>query len=338
MNDTDEHKHRSLERFRLGGILGEGADMQVFAATDVESGLKCVVKRPHPSLISRNIHDDVERRMALQAELRSKGGVTAGLPRLLTVTAPDTFGWYFGDEMPYSYVVQVEERAVGIPLLGSIADQVRGHPVGLPLNLFALHPSTRHIERDIESPALTVLGVIEQCLELGFLAGDLGPRNLFYSPGTGRATAIDLGALREPQPKSARWPAFDLNNILFEFFLFYTTPDGHPTSADGYTHVSEQRLAGSLERMVTSMVEKYSTLANAGQRASAVAILTNLAERHYQSVGEFRSDFEVYLTESVREPRSETVNCAWSSAMERLREPYWTKYLFDADSELADYS
>ena len=338
MNDKDKSPHRDLERFQLGGLLGEGADMQVFAATDVESGLPCVVKRPHPSLISRNIHDDVERRMSLQAELRSEGGVWAGLPGLLTVTAPDAFGWYFGDDLSNSYAVQVEERAVGIPLLGSVADQVRGHPVGLPLNLFILHPSTMHIERCIENPTLTVLRIIEQCLELGLLAGDLGPRNLFYSPGTGRATVIDLGALRRPEPKSARSPEFDLNNILFEFFQFYTTPAEHPTSSDDYTRVSEHRLVGSLERMVQSMVEKYSALTNSQQRDSAQTILTGLAERRYQSVGEFRTDFEVYLEEAVREPPSEYVNGAWSTAVERLREPYWTKYLFHADSELANYT
>ena len=151
MNYKGTSPHHSLERFHLGDVLGEGADMQVFAATDLESGQQCVVKRPHPSLIARNIHDDVERRMTLQAELRSEGGVSAGLPGLLTFTAPDTFGWYFGDDPGNPYAVQVEERAVGIPLLGSVADQVRGHPVGLPLNLFALHPSNRHIERGIET-------------------------------------------------------------------------------------------------------------------------------------------------------------------------------------------
>ena len=175
MTDLDLSPPRDLERFRLGDVLGEGADMQVFAATDVESGAQCVVKRPHPSLISRNIHDDVERRMTLQAELRSNGGVCAGVPRLLTVTASDTFSWYFGDDHASPYVVQVEERAPGIPLLGSVGDQVRGHPIGLPLNLFVLFPSTGHIRRNLENPALTALSIIEQCLESGYLAGDLGP-------------------------------------------------------------------------------------------------------------------------------------------------------------------
>ncbi len=311
--------------------------MQVFAATDVESELQCVVKRLHPSLISRNIHDDVERRVTLQAELRSEGGVSAGLPGLLTVTESDDFRWYFGDELGAPYVVLVEERAVGIPLLGSVGDQVRGHPVGLPLNLFALHPSAAHIERDIDNPALSVLDIIERCHESGFLAGDLGPRNLFYSPGTGRATAIDLGSLRRPVPESARSPAFDLNNTLFEYFLFYTTPNERPASPDDYTHVGEQRLVGPLERMAMSMSEKYSNLADSGQRSCAEAILSNLAERRYRSVGEFRPDFEAYLAEAVREPQSEDLNCAWSSGLERLREPYWSRYLFDADSELAHY-
>ena len=311
--------------------------MQVFAATDIESGVQCVVKRPHPSLISRNIHDDVERRMTIQAELRSSGGVSAGLPRLLATTASDAYSWYFGDNPGNSYVVLVEERAAGIPLLGSVGDQVRGHPVALPLNLFALHPSTMHIERNTGSPSITVLEIIEQCIDSGLLAGDLGPRNLFYSPGSGLATAIDIGALRAPQASSARSPGLDLNDILFEFFQFYTTADGPPSSSDGYAHVSEQRHVGPLERMVRSMSEKYSTLANVGQRSSAQSILNSLGERRYQSVGEFRSDFEVYLAESVQESHSETVDDAWSSAMERLREPYWTKYLFDADAELAHY-
>ena len=312
--------------------------MQVFAATDVETGAQCVVKRPHPSLISRNIHDDVERRMTLQAGLRSTGGVIAGVPKLLTITASDTFNWYFGDDHVNSYVVQVEERARGIPLLGSVGDQIRGHPVGLPLNLFVLFPSTRHIERDFDNPALTVLGIIERCLESGYLAADLGPRNVFYSPGTGLTTAIDLGSLMRPVPKGARSPALDLNNILFEFFLFYTTPDRHPTSTDTYTLVSEQRLVGTLERMVRTMIEKYSTLANAAQRASAESILTSLGERRYQTVPQFRSDFNEYLAEAARESSNETADRAWSIAMERLREPYWAKYLFRADVELARYT
>ncbi len=311
--------------------------MQVFASTDLETGEQCVVKRPHPSLISRNIHDDVERRISLQAQLRSEGDTIPGLPRLLASTVPDEFEWYFRDNPGNSYVVLVEERARGVPLLGSVADQVRGHPVGLPFNLFALHPSTEHIERNTDNPALSALAIIERCLESGYLAGDLGPRNLFYSPGTGRATAIDLGSLRRPQPKGKRSPALDLNDILFEFFQFYTTPDRPPTTPEEYGQVRERRLLGPLERMTKSVLDEYSSSATAERRDPAEVILNDIAKRRYQSVGEFRPNFEAYLSETAREPRTDTSDSAWSSALEGLRQPYWTKYVFDAESELSHY-
>ena len=337
MNVSGTYHPHVLKRFRLGDPLGEGADMQVFAATDLESESPCVVKRPHPSLISRNIHEDVERRIALQSQLRSEGDALPSLPSLLACTAQDRFEWYFGDDLGHSYVVLVEERAAGVPLLGSVGDQVRGHPVSLPMNLFALHPSSEHLEREIENPSLSVLTIIERCLESGYLAGDLGPRNLFYSPGTGRATTIDLGALRRPRAEGKRSPAFDLNDILFEFFQFYTTPDRLPTSPEEYAQVRERRLVGSLERMTRSILEEYTSSSSGERRDSAEAILDDLARRRYQSVSEFRSGFELYLAQTASEPRSDTSDFAWSTALDRLREPYWSKYLFDAESELLQY-
>ncbi len=327
-----------LERFQLGESLGEGADMQVFSATDLETGDDCVVKRPHPSLISRNIHDDVERRVSLQTGLRAEEIGIAGLPRLLAVTVPDGFEWYFGDNLKHTYSVQVEERAAGIPLLGSIGDQVRGHSVGLPFNLFTLHPSTEHLERNIENPSLAALRVIERCFDLGYLAGDLGPRNLFYSPGTGDVTVIDLGSLRRPVLAGRRNRAFDLNDILFEFFQFYATPDSLPTSHEGFTQVREQEHSGTLERMALSMSEMYSTASDTGQRDAAEAILERISRRSYQSVADFHSDFQTYLSVAASRPRNDATDKVWSHALERLRETYWAKYLFDADLDLSLYS
>ena len=311
--------------------------MQVFAATDLESGDDCVVKRPHPTLVSRNIHDDVERRMTLQAELRSKGVGIAGLSRLIAVTDPDRFIGYFGDDLRNAYRVQVEERATGIPLLGSIGDQVRGYPVGLPLNLFALHPSTGCLARNIEEPSLAVLRVIEQCFELGYLAGDLGPRNLFYTPGTGDSTVIDLGSLRREVTEGRRRRAVDINDILFEFFQFYSTPDALPASAEDFAQIREQRHSGTLERMAQSMIDTYSDVRSADQRDAAQEILSRIAHRSYQSVSDFRTDYTVYLSASESRPRGPINERAWSSALRGLRYVYWTKYLFDADSELIHY-
>ena len=233
--------------------------------------------------------------------------------------------------------MQVEARATGVPLLGSIGDQVRGRPVGLPFNLFALHPSTIHLERNVEDPSLTVLRIIERCFGLGFLAGDLGPRNLFYSPGTGDATVIDLGSLRKPEPEGRRRRALDINDILFEFFQFYTSPDSLPTSAEAFAQVAEQRHSGTLERMALSMIDAYSVASEAMQRDAARNILDKIAQRSYQSVSGFRSDFEAYLSAAASRPRDPYTDEAWYSALSGMRDSYWTKYLFDASSELFHY-
>ena len=314
----------SLERYALGGLLGEGADMQVFAATDRETGDAVVVKRAHPSLVSRGIHDDVERRVALQAGLREQSRGFEGLPRLIAVTAPDRFGWYFGDDLGNAYSVLVEERAGGVPLIGSVADQVRGHPVGLPMNLFALHPSGAWLDKGFENPSLTALRVIERCFEMGWLAGDLGPRNVFYAPDSGNATVIDLGNLRHPSPATARRAAFDVNDTLFEFFQFYATPDGAPESAEAFAAVSERQLSGSLERMAEGLAQSYAG-AESERRDAAMAILERIGRRGYSGVGEFREDFGAYLSAV---PAAE--DAVWVEAAEGLRAPYWSKYEFNA--------
>ena len=311
----------SLERYALGGLLGEGADMQVFAATDRDTGVAVVVKRAHPSLVSRGIHDDVERRVALQARLREQSGGFKGLPRLIAVTAADGFAGVFGDDLGYAYSVLVEERAVGVPLIGSVADQVRGHPVGLPMNLFALHPSGAWLAKGFENPSLTALRVIERCFEMGWLAGDLGPRNVFYAPGSGDATVIDLGNLRHPSPATARRAAFDVNDTLFEFFQFYATPDGAPESAEAFAAVSERRLSGSLERMSEGLARSYAG-AESERRDAAMAILERIGRRGYSEVGEFREDFLGYLSAV---PAAE--DGVWAEAAEGLRGEYWGRFL-----------
>ena len=59
-----------LQRFKLEITLGEGADLQIFAATDTETGRPVVVKRPHPTLITRRQHHDVEERLLRAIGLR----------------------------------------------------------------------------------------------------------------------------------------------------------------------------------------------------------------------------------------------------------------------------
>ena len=323
----------NLRQFRLGELLGEGADLQVFAATDAESGEQVVVKRPHPSLVSRNMHRDVEERTLLQAGLRTRMGEVNGIVRLLMLTEPDSFAWYFRDDPGHPYSVQVEERAKGIPLVGGISDMVRGYPVGLPLNLFVLHPARSYISCGHENPVFTVLEIIERVYEMGYLAQDLGPQNVFYSPASGTSRVIDLGTIREPSEATRRQPAFDLNDILFDIFRLYTTPEKPPKNALHFTQTRESGLSGTLERKAESLSRKFAAT-GAGLAETSLNILSTIGERGYASPNQFRTDLQNYLAVAESTDREPAAEEAWHQAIQELRSPYWKKYLFDADGEL----
>ena len=324
---------KELIRFQLGDLLGEGADLQVFAATDIESGESVVVKRPHRSLVSRNMHRDVEARTLLQVELRSRLREANGLVRLRMLTEPDSFAWYFGDDSSHPYSVQVEERAKGIPLVGGISDMVRGQPVGLPLNLFVLHPARSYISCGHENPVFTVLRIIERVYDMGYLAQDLGPQNVFYSPASGASRVIDLGTVREPSEATRRRPAFDLNDILFDIFRLYATPEMPPRDTAQFAQASESGLSGPLERRAETLSRKFSAT-SAGRAEASLNILSAIGERGYASPNQFRTDFQNYLSAAESMDRHLAAEEAWRQAIQELRSPYWKKYLFDADSEL----
>ncbi len=324
---------KELIRFQLGDLLGEGADLQVFAATDAESGDPVVVKRAHPSLVSRNLHRNVETRALLQAELRTRMGEVDGIVRLHMLTEPDSFAWYFLDDPGHHYSVQVEERAKGIPLLGGVSDMVRGHPVGLPLNLFVLHPARSCVSSGHESPVFTVLGTIERIHEMGYLAQDLGPQNVFYSPASGTSRVIDLGTVREPSEATRRRPAFDLNDIVFDIFRLYTTPEIPPRDVRQFNQTGEWGLSGTLERRAEALSRKFS-VTGAGRAEASLKILSTIGERSYVSSNQFRTDLQDYLAATESMNRDAAAEEAWHQAIQELRSPYWRKYLFDADSEL----
>ena len=321
-----------IGRFELGGLLGEGADMQAFGAVDSESGARVVVKRPHPTLVSRGMHGEVEKRTLLQAEVRARIGDMNGLARLHGLSERDSFGWYFGDELGHPYPVLVEERARGIPLVGSVSDMVRGHPVGLPLNLFALHPAKGYVSQGYENPVFTVLEVIERVYEAGYLAQDLGPQNVFYSPGSGESRVIDLGTLREPSAATSRRAAFDLNDILFDVFRLYTTPENPPREAAGFAQAREFRMSGTLERRAEALSREYAGAA--GRVDAALRILSEIGRRGYESVARFGADLRDYLESAERDGDADDV---WRAALEGLRSEYWGKYLFDAEGELGQF-
>ena len=319
-----------LRRFPLGALLGEGADSQAFLAADSlgEVG-EAVVKRPHPSLVSRGLHDDVERRMAAQARFRREYAPES-LPRLLALTRADGFAWRFGDDLGSPYTALAEERARGVPLIGGVADEALGRPVGLPMSLFALHRPTWTRTR-AASPALVALGVIERCAERGLLALDLGPRNVFYAPADARTTVIDLGNLAEPRAATRRREALDVNDVLLEFFAAYTTPNDAPRTAAEHLSVREVRLSGGIERRSRTLADEFAARAAPRRADGARRILDRLARRAYESPTDFRADFLAYSQAADDESSwDETQTQAWRDALGWLRAPYWRKFAFDA--------
>ena len=324
---------RVLRRFRIGALLGEGADSQAFLAADSlgEVGETVVVKRAHPSLISRGLHDAVERRMAAQARFRREFAPDS-LPRLLAATRASRFEWLFGDDPGNPHMALAEERARGVPLVGSVADQVRGRPVGLPMSLFALHPppGTR-----ADSPAMDVLRVIERCAERGLLALDLSPRNAFYAPTERRTTVVDLGGLTEPRAATRRLEALDVNDALLEFFAAYATPSDSPRTAEGHLEIREVRLSGGIERRARTLADEFAASAGGRQADAAKHILDRIARRAYQDAADFRSDFLAYARAADEESSwDEETSQARRDALGWLRAPHWGKFAFDADEEL----
>ena len=119
-----------LARYELGGRLGSGADYEVRAAADRETGQPVVVKRPAPQAISRRQHEAIEAPHRPAAGKRRPGragrrAAAAGAAGRHSAAAHDDF---FGDQLGETYTVIVQERAGGIPLLGDMMARVRAYP------------------------------------------------------------------------------------------------------------------------------------------------------------------------------------------------------------------
>ena len=128
-----------LDRFQTSGILGSGADYEVRAAVDQETGKQVVLKRPVPQMISRGMHISTEERTdrTLQV-LEQMGDATENIIPIVGYTERGNHDIFYGDSLGQEYTVMVEERAKGIPLMvGDMRARITGVPVGVGQNLFA---------------------------------------------------------------------------------------------------------------------------------------------------------------------------------------------------------
>ena len=323
-----------LKRFKLEGRLGEGADSEVFAATDSETGQPVVVKRPHPMLIARAQHGAVERRMAKVIALRERmGDNLPHVARMLAYTEPHSHDGYFGDTLGEPYTVTVEERAVGIPLVGSAIDGIKRHPIGLPQNLFAIHPLVPHTRRGRFSIVRDILEVAAAFDDGGALILDMRPQNIYFDPASAAITVIDIGGVTEASaPKGSRTP-LDLHDFYLELFKGYIPHSAPPPDPGGYGQPIGMETVPMFNQNLDSMIRQHLESRDDPCHSAAIDILRRIKARGYPCIKAFKDDFEPYLL-----LLSERYECmsksgphrqAWHDALSMFGTDYWRKFLFE---------
>ena len=332
-----------LQRYEITGRLGSGADYDVRAAIDRETGAEVALKRPVPQAVSRKQHFAIESRTGRLLMAYDQAGDAGGLlAPLLGYTDSAVHDEYFGDDLGEPYTVFVQGRAPGIPLLGDMMSRFTGVPIGAGQNLFAMFP----MEQPAGGPRFPVhnqlLDLEQAYLEAGYILLDMRPQNVFFQPGAGRIQVIDSGALAgvdDPAPRGR--PPLDVNDACLELLKFYTTPEEPPLEASGYRDARGVRpivnVPQELDEMRRGLMGAGGDVAESGE-----AILEKIGARAYTDYQQFRADLAAYL-EAVAARQCSMENfgealAAWREALGWLRGDYWTRFRFDAEAELAAYS
>ena len=331
-----------LARFKLEGLLGEGADLQVFSATDTATSDAVVVKRPHPTLVQRGQHGDVEGSLLRAKALREQP--QSALPHLARIIGhgrQSTGDSYFGDTLGNAYIVAVERRARGLPLVGSASDAIKGMPIGLPHNLFVRHPVVPRRSGCPFTIATDLLDTAEAFLRAGHLLLDLRPQNVFLDPRSGSIEIVDLGGVVTPRQATRSEPELDLHDVILEIMTWYLPVLEAPATADGYRLPHHMDATPSFAGAVEEMLEACSKLAVGGARDATLRILEITRQRGYEAFASFRRDFDRLLDlmadHYVELAGSKPIVDAWTEALAQLRQPAWGKFLFTAQEDLEPY-
>lgn len=346
-----------LDRYQAGARLGTGADYEVRAAVDLETGSQVVLKRPVPQMIKLQQHLTTEARTdrMLQAH-RDLGRPLPGIVPVLGYTDRAVHDDYFGDSLGVEYRVTVEERARGIPLLGDHMARITGVAVGVGQNLFALHPLV-HPSPPESGPdgfpiQKQILDLQEGFIEAGYLLLDLRPQNIFYQPAARQITIIDCGALVQidgqnqvgspsERPERPQKPPQDVNDFCLEMLKFYATPQEPPLEASGYREPFGLRPVVRFDQELGELEESFRAGASGLCQETYIAMISKVRDRAYHDLGEFRQDLNAYL-EAVNQrnqnlPSAVQARQAWVEALDWLRADYWDRFLFDAATELASF-
>ena len=123
---------------------------------------------------------------------------------MLAYTGRANHDAYFSDALGEPYTVVVEERAVGIPLVGSAMDGIKRHPIGAPQNLFAVHPVVAHERGGRFGIVRDIIEIAEAFHGAGALILDMRPQNIYFAPDDAAITVIDIGGVTEPRAAGGR--------------------------------------------------------------------------------------------------------------------------------------
>ena len=333
----------SLERYELTGRLGSGADYDVRAAIDLETGAEVALKRPVPQAVSRRQHGAIEARTERLLQAYDQAGDAGGLlAPLLGYTDTAVHDAYFGDELGEAYSVFVQGRAPGIPLLGDMMSRITGVPIGAGQNLFAMFPLVQATGASRFPVHDQLLDLEQAYLEAGYILLDMRPQNVFFRPGTGRIQVIDSGALAgvdDPAPRGR--PPLDVNDACLELLKFYTTSEEPPVDASGYRDARGIRPIVNIQQELAEMRRALSR--DGGDVAShGGTMLDKIGDRAYTDYRQFGADLDAWLEAIAQRSRAapdfEAALLAWREALEWLRGDYWTRFQFDAETELMAYS
>ena len=325
-----------LDTFQLHERIGEGADSEAFAATDARTGAPVVVKRPHPMLIARGQHDAVERRIAKVIALREQlGDALPHVAKMLAYTGRANHDAYFGDALGEPYTVVVEERAVGIPLVGSAMDGIKRHPIGAPQNLFAVHPVVAHERGGRFGIARDIMEIAEAFHGVDALILDMRPQNIYFAPADAAITVIDIGGVTEPRAAGGRGAPLDLHDFYLELFKWYIPHSPPPTDTDAYRRPVGMETVPMFDQNLDAMIRQHEEAAKEAWRSATLDVLHKVKARAYPDIDAFRQDFEAYL--SILDEKyaclykCEPVRQAWIETLQLLTEGYWRKFRFRSD-------
>lgn len=331
-----------LERFTLERLLGIGANYEVHAAIDRDTGSEVVLKRPWAQCLSRGQYQHVDRLSAQLIEMqKAVGDVSPYASPLIGYTECIRHDGYFGDALPQRYHVLVAERARGVPLVAAIKDKFLGIPIGLAQNLFALYPLVSHPTKSPTGILQQLLDVEETFYNAGYLVLDLRPQNVFFDPKEGRITVIDVGTFHPRATLAGRSQGPDLHDAFVELCNFYLTPHTPPADVSSYRQPFGMGPALGFSKELDRMLQAFSRAAIAPLQEAAVAILQKVKRRAYGGVAEFRADVQQYLTLVDERHRSlpdwPSRVGVWREGVEMLNDTYWRKFLFDPEVDLIYY-